>query len=166
MPVPNSGQLRLRADINLEVNGNNTDSNVKLHTLAQSAGFSTPDAMGDFYGYSSAVAPTVTSNNAGATDTYINANGTVNSDGGATITQRGFRFGTNASSATSNPAYSVAGTTGNFSRTFPTPASSTRYYWAYATNSVGTTFGSRITATTGAPISYSNTNGGVNFLGM
>jgi len=166
MAVPNSGQLRLRADINLEVNGNNTDSNVKLHSLAQSAGFSTPDAMGDFYGYTSAVAPTVTSTGAGATDTYISANGTVNSDGGATITERGFRFGTNSSSATSNPAYSVAGTTGNFSRTFPTPASSTRYYWAYATNSVGTTYGARITASTGAPISYQSVYLGGYFAGL
>ena len=119
MAVPNSGQLKLRADINLEVNGNNTDSNVKLHSLAQEAGFSTPDAMGDFYGYSAAVAPTVTTNNASTTDTNINARGTVNSDGGATITARGFRFGTNSNSATSNPAYSVSGTTGGFNRSFP-----------------------------------------------
>lgn len=166
MAVPNSGQLRLRADINLEVNGNNTDSNVALHSLAQSAGFSTPDAMSDFYGYSSAVAPTVTSNNGGATDSSITARGTVNSDGGATITQRGFRFGTNSGSSTSNPAYAVSGTTGNFSRGFPTPASSTRYYWAYATNSVGTTFGSRITIATGAPINYSGTYVNVQMYGM
>lgn len=166
MAVPNSGQLRLRADINLEVNGNNTDSNVALHNLAQSAGFSTPDAMSDFYGYSSAVQPTVTSNNGAATDVSITARGTVNSDGGATITQRGFRFGTNSSSATSNPAYSVSGTTGNFSRGFPTPSSSTRYYWAYATNSVGTTFGSRITIATGAPISYAGLYANIQMYGM
>lgn len=166
MAVPNSGQLRLRADINLEVNGNNTDSNVALHSLAQSAGFSTPDAMSDFYGYSSAVQPTVTSNNGAATDASITARGTVNSDGGATITQRGFRFGTNSSSATSNPAYSVSGTTGNFSRGFPTPSSSTRYYWAYATNSIGTTFGSRITIATGVPISYSGLYANIQMYGL
>ena len=30
MPVPSSGQLRLRADINQEINGNDTDDNVSL----------------------------------------------------------------------------------------------------------------------------------------
>ena len=35
MPVPSSGQLRLRADINQEVNGNDTDDNVSLGTLSK-----------------------------------------------------------------------------------------------------------------------------------
>jgi len=166
MAVPNSGQLRLRADINLEVNGNNTDSNVALRALADEAGFSTPDAMSDFYGYSSAVAPTVTTNNASTNDTNINARGTVNSDGNATITERGFRFGTNSNSATSNTKYTVSGTTGGFNRSFATPASTTRYYWAYATNSVGTVFGARVTATTGAPINYSSAFANVSMAGL
>ena len=37
MPVPSSGQLRLRADINQEVNGNDTDDNVSLGTLSNDA---------------------------------------------------------------------------------------------------------------------------------
>ena len=36
MGVPaSSGQLRLRADINQEVNGNDTDTNVSLGTLSE-----------------------------------------------------------------------------------------------------------------------------------
>lgn len=59
MPVPSSGQLRLRADINQEVNGNDTDTNVSLGTLSNSAGFTEPDTMSEFYGYTSLTAPTV-----------------------------------------------------------------------------------------------------------
>ena len=60
MPVTSSGQIALRADINQEVNGNDTDTNVSLGTLSDDAGFDTaPDAMSEFYGYSSLSAPTV-----------------------------------------------------------------------------------------------------------
>ena len=52
MPVPSSGTLRLRADIALEVDGSATGTNVSLGTLSDTAGFSAPDAMSDFYGYS------------------------------------------------------------------------------------------------------------------
>ena len=37
MAVPSSGQLRLRADINQEINGNDSDSNVSLGTLSNDA---------------------------------------------------------------------------------------------------------------------------------
>jgi|TARA_R100000084_G_C4652363_1_gene150603 hypothetical protein len=53
MPVPSSGELKLRADIANEVDGSATGDNVSLGTLSNSAGFSEPDAMSDFYGYSS-----------------------------------------------------------------------------------------------------------------
>ena len=52
MAVPSSGQLRLRADINQEVNGNDTDDNVSLGTLSNDSGFTDPDNMSEFYGYS------------------------------------------------------------------------------------------------------------------
>lgn len=55
MAVPSSGQLRLRADINQEINGNDTDDNVSLGTLSNDAGFTEPDNMSEFYGYSSNV---------------------------------------------------------------------------------------------------------------
>lgn len=52
MPVPSSGTLRLRANIALEVDGSASGTNVRLGTLSDTAGFSAPDAMSDFYGFS------------------------------------------------------------------------------------------------------------------
>lgn len=51
MAIPNSGPLCLRATINQEVEGNSTDNNVSLRNLSSTAGFSSPDAMSEFYGY-------------------------------------------------------------------------------------------------------------------
>ena len=51
MPVPSSGQLSLRNDIALEVGGSST-ANISLRNLSSAVGFSTPDAMSEFYGYS------------------------------------------------------------------------------------------------------------------
>jgi len=59
MAVPSSGQLRLRADINQEINGNDTDTNVSLGTLSNDAGFTEPDTMSEFYGYTSCGTPSM-----------------------------------------------------------------------------------------------------------
>ena len=53
MSVPSSGPLKLRGDIALEVDGSATGTNVSLRTLSNSAGFTSPDAMREFYGYTS-----------------------------------------------------------------------------------------------------------------
>ena len=154
MAVPSSGQLRLRADIANEVDGSATGVNVSLQALSRSAGKSTPDGMLEFYGYSAAVAPTVTTSGASSTDTTVYITGTVNSDGGATITSRGFFFGTSSNRA-SNPSYAVAGTTGNFNlnRTGLSP-NTTYYYWAYATNERGTTYGAMSSRATYPTLNY------------
>ena len=55
MAVPSSGQLREYADIGVELGV--AQSNVSLRGMSQTAGFSAPDAMSEFYGYS-AVTPT------------------------------------------------------------------------------------------------------------
>ena len=52
MPVPSSGPIELRGDIALEVDGTATGTNVSLGTLSDTAGFTDPDAMSEFYGYS------------------------------------------------------------------------------------------------------------------
>ena len=54
MPVKTSGQLSLRDDIRAEVGGATT--NVSLGELSRTAGFSRPDAMSEFYGYSAITA--------------------------------------------------------------------------------------------------------------
>lgn len=161
MAVPSSGQLRLRADIALEVVGNSTGSDISLRAMADASSMSSPDAMSEFYSYSNASPPSVNTNGGSSiTDTRIVANGNVSSDGGGVITERGFYFGTSTNRA-SNPKYIVGGTTGGFSlNRNPLSASSTYYWWAYATNVAGTTYGAMQQATTGAAVSYSTTNPG------
>jgi hypothetical protein len=51
MPLPSSGPLSFSA-IRAEVVPGGTNSNVSLRTLSSTAGFSTPDAVSEFYGYS------------------------------------------------------------------------------------------------------------------
>lgn len=154
MGVPSTGQLGLRADIALEIDGSDTGSDVSLNTLSSEAGFTAPNGMTEFYGYVDAVLPNAgdISNVTGIGTSNMTVNAYITNDGGATITQRGVYFGTN-SNCTSNPKYSVAGTTGSFSRTFTGLSSSTTYYMqSYAINSVGEAVGARCVAVaTSAP---------------
>lgn len=148
MAVPSSGELRLYADIGVELGV--PQSNVSLGSMSDSAGFAEPDAMSDFYGYVDAVAPSVTTNSLTSIgETSMTLNGNVTSDGGASITQRGFYFGTNSSSPTNNTKYTVGGTTGSYTLNRTGLSAGTTYYcWAFATNSAGTTYGSRTQANT------------------
>lgn len=172
MAVPSSGQLRLRADIALEIDGSATGSDVSLNTLSSSAGFTAPNGMEEFYGYVDAVAPSVsTDSTANVGTSTIRVYGTVSSDGGGTITQRGFYFGTSSNYA-SNTKYTVGGTTGGFNRYFTGLNSNTTYYYtAYAINSVGETRGTTKSQATNfaytfkSPI-FSQNNGSVNSGGM
>ena len=146
MAVPSSGQLRLYADIGVELGV--PQSNVSLGAMSNSAGFSEPDSMSEFYGYVDAIPPSVTTLAASSvTGNSMVLNGNVTSDGGGTITQRGFYFGTNNSFPTNNTKYTVSGTTGAFSLSRTSLAVGTYYIWAFATNVAGTTYGSMVTQT-------------------
>lgn len=80
----------------------------------------------------------------GLWQTYLTANGNVSSDGGATVTERGFYFGTEFN-PTSNTKYAVGSGTGLFSKYFSSLTPGEYYYvTAYATNSKGTVYGQRI----------------------
>ena len=82
MPVPSSGELKLRADIANEVDGSTSGDNVSLGTLSNSAGFSEPDAMSDFYGYSSCTyGMVVTSNCSNHTINGFRMNATITNGG-------------------------------------------------------------------------------------
>ena len=92
---------------------------------------------------SSSSAPTVTSSAAtslAATSAVLNGN--VTSDGGATVTDRGFVYKTSAGATISDNKTAVSGTTGAYTLA-PTLSVNTQYYFkAYAINSVGTTLSS------------------------
>ena len=78
MPVTGSGEIQLRADVNQEINGNDSDSNVSLRALSNSAGKDQPDALSEFYGYSSVTAPTLSFNSVSSDYTDITMNYTIN----------------------------------------------------------------------------------------
>ena len=152
MALQSSGAISIN-DIRTEL-GETTGS---LRSLSATAGFSSPDAISEFYGYSAATGPSVTTNAAtSVTVTSVTLNGNVTSDGGSTVTARGFYFGTN-SNATSNPTYGSGSGTGAFSLNRTGLVGSTTYYFAaYATNASGTTVGSTLSFTTQAAVTLVN----------
>lgn len=162
MAIPGSGPLRLRADINQEINGNDTDTNVSLGQLADDAGFDAPDTMSEFYGYSSVTTPTVvTLTPTGVGPAEMNQQGNITSDGGATVTTRGFYFGTNSDYTQNTKDTSGAGT-GTYNKVISnlTPGQ-TYYITAWAGNSVGEAVGATVSqATTSCAVI------GANYLGM
>lgn len=145
MALQSSGPISF-SDIKTEL----SNSSNSLRTLSAAAGFSIPDAVSEFYGYSGVALPTVSTNSIfGIQETAMTISGGVTSDGGASLTERGFYFGTNGTSATANAKVNLGGQTGGFSTTrYSLSAGTTYYAWAYATNSAGTAIGSRMQATT------------------
>ncbi|MBR5983282.1 MAG: hypothetical protein IK025_06125 [Bacteroidales bacterium] len=115
------------------------------------------NAIGTSYGEvkqfttSSPNAPTVqTSSATNITLTGATISGNVTSDGGATITTRGFMYGTDASNLTQN-VQSGSGT-GTYTKNITgLDASTTYYYKAYATNVAGTSYGEVKQFTTSSP---------------
>jgi len=150
MPVPSSGELKLWDAIwNDEIGGSKGDNS--LHSASIYAGFSTPDAMSDFYGWSDVEAPSVTSSAAtSVTQSSMTINGNVTSLGGAANVTRGFYFGT-STTYTSNTKYTLSGTqgTGAFSRSMTGLSAGTTYYFnAWAANSAGETVSNQTSRTT------------------
>ncbi len=100
-----------------------------------------------------ATLPTVVTNNtSNIAATTADCNGNVTSDGGATVTHRGFYYGTSPNPETTGSKktdYNVG--TGAFTCTLTGLTPNTTYYVkAYATNSVGTSYGEQKTFTTTA----------------
>lgn len=152
MAIPSSGELKLWDTLwNQEIGG--TKGENSLHSASIYAGFSTPDALGDFYGWSDVELPTVQTNSATSVgSTSLTANGNVTNDGNEAVT-RGFYFGT-SNNRTSNTKYTLSGTQneGAFSCGFTGLSFTTTYrMWAWANNSVGQANGSQVNATTTAP---------------
>lgn len=80
-----------------------------------------------------------------------NPGGNVTSDGGSAITERGICYHTSTGPTTANTTVTDAGTTGAWTGYMSGLAASTTYYVrAYATNAIGTTYGTEISFTTDA----------------
>ena len=131
MAVPSSGQLRLRADINQEINDNDTDTNVSLGTLSDDAGFDAPDTMSEFYGYSAFTPPTITgqtsTNNVSQTSMRVYFN--YSNPQGNNLKSR-IWFGT-SSNRTSNTVYDEGNSTATSrepARVFSGLTAGTTYY--------------------------------------
>jgi hypothetical protein len=77
--------------------------------------------------------------------TTATATGSVISNGGSTITARGFCWGTTTNPTIENSITSETGTTGALTSTISGLISGTTYYFrAYITNSTGTAYGNQI----------------------
>jgi len=133
-----------------------TADNVTLYTAA-----SNTIIKGLDFTPASTTSPSVASSGAtNVTDTGARLNGNVTSDGGASITERGFVY--SLTSANNNPRIGgsgttkviVSGTTGSFTNDLSGLASSTNYsFVAYAINSVGTSYSTTQSFTTlGTPV--------------
>jgi len=126
------------------------------NSIANRPNTSTPHQMSEFYAYdhnlSNATAPSVSTNSASHNQALgvLSVAGTVSSDGGASITSRGVVIAANTTTPTLSNNFdsdTASGTTGTFTVNFDTssilvgPNGTTYYCRAYATNSVGTTYG-------------------------
>lgn len=82
----------------------------------------------------------------------VSFSGNVTADNGASITERGFVYGTSTSPTISDNKEVVGSGTGTFSGVTSTLANGTYYFRSYATNSTGTSYGSEntIVVTSGA----------------
>ena len=152
MPVPASGPLQLRGDIALEVNGDATGTDVSLGALSNTAGFTEPDTMSEFYGFSMVSAPTVQTDSASSVSSSgMTLNGNATADGGASITSKGFYFGTDSNYANNTKRSSLGTGTGAFSEAVTGLSHSTTYYiTAYAINSEGEGRGATVSQSSGA----------------
>ncbi|MBF2707503.1 beta strand repeat-containing protein, partial [Flavobacterium soyangense] len=79
--------------------------------------------------------------------------GEINADGGATVTERGFVYGTSANPTTANTKIIKGNGTGTFTESVTGLSSSTSYnFRAYAINSTGTSYGANQAFTTQAAV--------------
>ena len=94
-----------------------------------------------------AVVPTLTTTAvSGITATTASSGGNITSNGGAVVTARGVCWATTANPTTSNNKTSDGTGTGTFTSSLTGLTANTTYYVrAYATNSIGTAYGSQVT---------------------
>jgi hypothetical protein len=97
--------------------------------------------------------PVVVTNAHALTENEVTFNGNVTSENGSPVTERGFVYAATVNPTVTNNKVVVGSGTGAFSQTVTGLASGTYFARAFATNSVGTSYGSSITFTvTGPPV--------------
>jgi hypothetical protein len=97
------------------------------------------------------VVPTLAATTAISKITHATASsgGNVTADGGATVTARGVCWNTSTNPTTANSKTTDAGTTGSFTSAITGLSPATAYHVrSYATNSIGTTYGTEVDFTT------------------
>lgn len=115
---------------------------------------SIPDIGVYEYGYASAVIPTIlTSSVNSITTTSAVSGGNVTSDGGSMVTARGVCWATTSNPTTANSKTTNGTGTGTFTSSITGLTQGTIYHVrAYATNNVGTSYGSDIQFITTTPV--------------
>ena len=160
MALPSTGPLALSLDIRTEELIKNPAlpaDDVSMREISDSAGFSEPDAISEFYGYSSAILPTMASIrlSGGPNDNSMSFAATPATNGFVAITSRGFYFGTDSRGPQYNTRYQVdtSNSLGEFSKGFGGLSASRTYYcWGYVQNQIGEGYTSRGAAATLAAI--------------
>ena len=101
-------------------------------------------------GGSSATVPTVTTSSiSNVTASSASGGGNVTADGGAAVTERGICYSTSQNPTIANSKVVSGSGTGSFTANITGLTAGTTYYVrAYATNSVGTAYGSQVSFTT------------------
>lgn len=144
----------------------------QICTVANGTGTATENVTNVNVSCSANAAPTVTTQAASSiTSTTATGNGTITSLGSSNPTAHGVCYGTSANPTSSTGTCTdegAASSTGSFTSSLSGLTSGQTYYLrAYATNSVGTTYGADVTFTTSTvtdwvdwtiPTSYPNTN--------
>lgn len=125
MAVTSSGEIKLIGDVNNEVNGNTTDTNVSLTTLSTGVGKDAPHGLTEFYGWAPPSWQTFGTYNKQGGSNHNNGSG---EDGWFTLTNSGSLSNTTISS-----------TKWRLKGTADSGAVSNEYWWGlYIENSAGT----------------------------
>jgi len=157
------------ADAIFEVNGI-ANSNITSAPLLYSYFSFSGSRVSDFDNYSIELAgstvvepgnPVVLTTSSSQSGNTITLDGNVTSNNGAAVTARGIVYGTSTNPTISNYVVTSGSDIGTFSATTPALSDGTYYLRTYATNSVGTSYGSEVsyTVTTNYNITY-NADGG------
>ena len=105
----------------------------------------------------SAAPPILTTSSAsGISTNSVTSGGTITSDGGSAVTQRGVCWSTNPNPTIANNIVNSGTGIGSFTSTLTNLNATTSYYArAYAINGVGTAYGNQISFTTPTPVAVS-----------